>query len=76
MASKPATPGTGFVAPLYLLDKDGDVVGVVNSNGGSSIPAFTITALGDTTLVDQAANITTNLTDIKAALDAITARLQ
>ena len=34
MATKPATPGTGFTAPLYLLDKDLNVIGEI---GGESL---------------------------------------
>lgn len=30
MTTKPATPGTGFHSPLYLLDKDQNVLGVVD----------------------------------------------
>ncbi len=41
MAHKPATPGTGFVGPLYLLDKDLDVVATIAAEGEVSINAQT-----------------------------------
>ena len=43
MATKPATPGTGFHAPLYLLDKDQNVIGVWESGdvGASVAEALT-----------------------------------
>lgn len=50
MATKPATPGTGFHAPLYLLDKDQNVIGVWESGdvGGSVAEALTDIVVDDT----------------------------
>lgn len=36
MAHKPASPGTGFVGPLYLLDKDLEVTATIESTGDLS----------------------------------------
>lgn len=63
MAEKPATPGTGFHAPLYLLDDDLNVVGTWGS--GDVTSDSVATALTNLT-VDA-----TSATTLKAAVDAI-----
>ena len=69
MSAKPATPGTGLTAPLYLLDKRGEVVNVIGSN--TQIVPYTVTTVDDTSLATIKATVETNLNDIKDFLDAL-----
>lgn len=54
MATKPATPGTGFRGPLYILDEDGEATQV------AAIPVGTandLTSGSDTTAAGWSAKI-------------------
>ena len=54
MAHKPATPGTGFNAPLYLLDKDLEVIGTWEGGDvGASVAAALTDIEVDTTDTDS-----------------------
>ena len=63
MAHKPATPGTGFNAPLYLLDKDLEVIGTWT--GGDVNTDAVALALTNVTVDDASA------TTLAAAVEAI-----
>lgn len=62
MATKPATPGTGFNAPLYLLDKNLDVIGTWE---GGDVGSSVSDALTDVVVDD------TNATSLAAAVEQI-----
>lgn len=54
MAHKPATPGTGFNAPLYLLDKNLDVIGTwAGGNVGVDVADALTDIVVDTTDTDS-----------------------
>lgn len=59
MAHKPATPGTGFNAPLYLLDKNLDVIGTWEGGdvGSAVSDALTDVVVDDTTPTTLAAAV-------------------
>lgn len=37
MATKPATPGTGFRGPIYVLDKDGEATEIAAADIGTDL---------------------------------------
>ena len=77
MAKKPATPGTAFVGPLYIVDKDGEVLGqwdgapLLASNVVTNVTAVVDASAGGSAQTTAIATVPagSTLLNVKAVLD-------